>query len=362
MAAKKKHKNKKNWLTSLSFGSIALVLTVLLVLSYLSVAVPPEKAWFFTLFGLLYPVVLPATLVLFIIALVRRSRTRLVLAVALLPSLFIAGRYIQLSAPKDASQPTLSVVSYNVGLFAHGPEGIGRLALADSVARYVNGLDADIICFQEFYLPPDVSIDAWLGRHFPGYKAYYYMRTEKNWRSGNVILTRNGASAKGKVVFEKSSNMALWADVQLDAATMLRIYNCHFESYNISLPALVQRKSAVEETERKLRHSITERPRQVAKVMAGIDQAPVHSIVVGDFNDTPLSYTYFRLLRGRKDSFMRAGKGFGATYSALWPLLRLDYILYPGELRATSHRIEKVKFSDHYPVIAQFYESGRDSK
>ena len=119
MAKQKKH----NWFTSLSFGTVALVLTVLLVLGYLSIIVPPEKAWFFTLFGLIYPVVLPATLILFVIALVRRSRTRLVLALALLPSLFFAGRYFQISAPKDASEPALTVVSYNVGLFRHGPEG-----------------------------------------------------------------------------------------------------------------------------------------------------------------------------------------------------------------------------------------------
>ena len=88
----------------------------------------------------------------------------------------------------------------------------------------------------------------------------------------------------------------------------------------------------------------------------------MHSLVAGDFNDTPLSYTYFRLIRGRKDSFMRAGKGFGATYSALWPLLRLDYVLYPGELKAVSHKIEKVNYSDHYPVIVQFHETGRDTR
>jgi hypothetical protein len=123
MAKQKKH----NWFTSLSFGTVALVLTVLLVLGYLSIIVPPEKAWFFTLFGLIYPVVLPATLILFVIALVRRSRTRLVLALALLPSLFFAGRYFQISAPKDAPEPTLTVVSYNVGLFRHGPECEDRL-------------------------------------------------------------------------------------------------------------------------------------------------------------------------------------------------------------------------------------------
>ena len=359
--SRNRHHRRRHWFSSLSFGTIALALGALLILGYLSVVIPPEKAWFFTLFGLLYPLVLPATLVLFVLSLIRKSRTRLALALVLLPSLFFAGRYIQFSAPKDAPEPTLSVVSYNVGLFAHGPKGADRLKLAEDVATYLNSLDADIICLQEFYLPENINIDKWLHKRFPKYNAEYYMLTGKNWRAGNVSLTRKKASAKGKDTFAKSTNMAVWTDLQLDSSK-LRIYNCHFESYNISLPAIIKRHAAVEDTERKLRHSITERPRQVAQVLTGIDQAPVHSIVVGDFNDTPLSYTYFRLIRGRKDSFMKAGKGFGATYSALWPLLRLDYILYPKELQAVSYHIEKVKYSDHYPVIAQFYETGRNTK
>ena len=178
---------------------------------------------------------------------------------------------------------------------------------------------------------------------------------------GNVILSRRPISGKGKINFEKSTNMALWADVRLDSSTV-RIYNCHFESYNISLSNLVKKDGAVEETERKMRRSITERPKQVAEVMQGVDNAPVQSLVVGDFNDTPLSYTYMRLLRGRRDSFVKAGKGFGATYRSLWPLLRIDYILYPPELEAVSYTIPHVKYSDHYPVIATYYETGRNTQ
>ena len=161
----------------------------------------------------------------------------------------------------------------------------------------------------------------------------------------------------------------LTADIKPTPADIRRYYNSLPMDSIPMMPAQVEVQILsfeppvpVEETERKLRRSITERPRQVAKVLKGIDSAPVHSIVAGDFNDTPLSYTYFRLIRGRRDSFMRAGKGFGATYSALWPLLRLDYILYPKDLQAVSYRIEKVNFSDHYPVIVQFNEAGRNSR
>ena len=74
------------------------------------------------------------------------------------------------------------------------------------------------------------------------------------------------------------------------------------------------------------------------------------------------TYTYFRLLRGRRDAFVRAGHGFGASYTSLWPLLRIDYQLYPKALEAVSYDIERVPYSDHYPVIATYYESGRDSE
>ena len=117
-----------------------------------------------------------------------------------------------------------------------------------------------------------------------------------------------------------------------------------------------------DETEKKMRRSITERPKQVSAVLKDVEGAPVRSVVAGDFNDTPLSYTYFRLLHGRKDSFVRGGHAFGSTYSVLWPWLRIDYILYPQDLAVVSYEVERVRYSDHYPIIATYYETGRDSQ
>ena len=356
-----KEKKKRHWLSHLSFGTVSLVLSALLLLAYLSVVVDPAKAWFFTLFGLLYPLVLPLTVCLFIWALVRRSHMRGLLFLVLLPSLIFAGRYVQFRRHEPAAEPSLKVVSYNVGLFAHGPSGSDRLVLADSVSRWLCAQKADIICLQEFHLPLNVSMDNWLRKHFPGYKAEYYILTGENGHFGNVTLSRRPVKEKGKIDFEKSTNLSLWTDMHLDSSTV-RIYNCHFESYNISLSNLVKKDGAMEETEQKMRRSITERPKQVAEVLRGVDNAPVRSIVLGDFNDNPLSYTYYRLLRGRHDTFVKAGKGFGATYRSLWPLLRIDYILYPKDLEAVSYTVPKVKYSDHYPIIATYYETGRDSR
>ncbi len=77
------------------------------------------------------------------------------------------------------------------------------------------------------------------------------------------------------------------------------------------------------------------------------------TIVCGDFNDTPMSYTYHQLQKKHKDCFVEAGNGFGATYSRLWPALRLDYILIPEEYRTIYHQIERVPYPDHYPVLTE---------
>lgn len=337
-----------------------MFMSILLVLGYVSVIADPAKAWWMTLFGLLYPVVLALTLILFIWSLFRGSRMRGLLFLVLLPSIFFAGKYFRAKGPEDAAEGSLKVVSYNVGLFAHGPSGVPRVSLADSVAAYLRSTDADIICLQEFWLPLDIAPETWLKRNFPSYKAEYYVRTGSSGRFGNVTLSKKPLTNRDRTTFEHSTNLALWTDVKLSDVT-LRFFNCHFESYNISLPALVKKDGAVEETQRKMQRSITERPKQVSEVLKTMDDAPVHSVVLGDFNDTPLSYTYFRLLRGRKDSFVAAGKGWGATHRSLWPLLRIDYILYPEELEAVSYKVDKVKYSDHYPITATYNESGRSS-
>ena len=241
---------------------------------------------------------------------------------------------------------------------------MSREVLADSVSAYLMKSGAHVICLQEFRLPPNVDRDAWIRRHFPGYSPVYYLKSGKMGSFGNLILSRKKVLSQGKTVFEKSTNLALYADIALDSS-VLRIFNCHFESYNISIPRLVKGiadEEVVEEASRKMRRSITGRPRQVADVLSEIERSPYRTAVLGDFNDTPLSFTYTRLLRGRKDAFSEAGKGFGATYRALWPLLRIDYMLYPGTLAATSYRVEKVNYSDHYPIFVNCYETGRNAE
>ena len=334
-----------------------LITAALLALSYASALVNPARFWLFSLAGLLYVPLALSALFFLVWSIRRRARIGWILALTLLPSLFLAGRYYQVrKAPEKAG--SVKIVSYNVGLFAHGQQDGQRLQTADSIAAWLRTLDADVICLQEFYLPNSLGMDAWLHHTFPGYHPDYYVLTGKNGHAGNVTLSRLPVEGKGKMVFEKSTNMALYTDVRFPGG-LRRIYNCHFESYNISLRHIVgsMDEETAEDTGRKMRRSIRVRPLQVDAVLQDIGGSALPSLVVGDFNDTPLSYTYHRLCRGRRDSFVAAGSGFGATYREGWPLLRIDYLLFPKDLTLRTHETPKLPWSDHYPVLVTCDES-----
>lgn len=332
----------------------------LLVVSYISVLVNPEKLWFLTLFGILFVPIFLLNVFLFLWSMVRRSKAIVIPLLALLPSLFFMGSFVQFKDKGNVDRTDgIKLVSYNVGRFSPNKRQhiATRSDCLDSVAAYLMKQDADIICLQEFYVPYPDKVKKEIDDHFRGYTPVYYMYSSAKGQYGNVILSKLPVSGKGAVKFDKSSNLAVYADIRFGDVTR-RVYNCHLESYNISLTGIAKSikrnyKAVVQETGSKMKSSIARRPSQVNQILSDIENSPVEAMVCGDLNDSPVSYTYYRLCHKRRDSFRTAGKGFAATYSMLWPLLRIDYLFYPRSMSASSHKTEKVHYSDHYPVIVQ---------
>ena len=86
-----------------------------------------------------------------------------------------------------------------------------------------------------------------------------------------------------------------------------------------------------------------------------IDATPYRHIVVGDFNDTPMSYVYKSMTENLTDLFAVKGSGFGYTYRPLWGWLRIDYVLYSEGFEPVGYKTNTdITLSDHVPVIAQF--------
>ena len=338
---------------------LMLVVAALLLVSYLSFVVNPAKLWIASLIGLSFLPLLATNFFLLVWAVIRRSKAFVIPFLAILPCVFFLGRYVQF-ASEDEPKPDdadLKVVSYNIGRFSLSDKQSGvadKKQCADSVFTYLKDQDADIICLQEFYLSKE-NVKSYIRKYLPGYHVDYYL-FEGRWGSfGNVTLSRIPVLSKGVVKFEESANLAIYTDHRV-GERRFRVYNCHFESYNISFTGLVRTffkdaGEAFSEAGTKMKRSISRRPKQVDKVFANIEDCPYEAFVCGDFNDNPMSYSYYRMTRNRKDSFREVGHGFGATFAHMWPLLRIDYILLPDRFRALTHETPRVHFSDHYPVI-----------
>lgn len=347
---------------SITATVLMLFAAFLLFLTFASAVVNPAKAWKMTVLGLAFVPVIVLNILFLIWAIRLRSKAFLIPLLALLPSLLFLGRYLQLSSGGAAkSEETLKIVSYNVGHFKLGKKpGIkgyeGRKACMDSVIRFIRDSGADIVCLQEVDIKGKYDVRTFIQENFPEYASGYFMFVNDNGVYGNITLSRFPIVDKGRLQFEKSTNLAIYTDLDI-GNYKLRVYNCHFESYNISLTNLAKKwqqdSTFVRNTEEKFRRSIIRRAQQVDQVMSDIEDCPVEAIVAGDFNDNPMSYTYFRLMKGRRDSFVEAGKGFGATYTRLWPLIRIDYILFPKRFKAVSCKIPHIEYSDHYPVVTE---------
>ncbi len=78
-------------------------------------------------------------------------------------------------------------------------------------------------------------------------------------------------------------------------------------------------------------------------------------IIAGDFNDWSGSYCMNTIRNGiYKDAWWEGGFGFGITYDEWHLKLRLDHILYSHHFQLKNVYVEKSKFSDHRPLVADF--------
>lgn len=93
--------------------------------------------------------------------------------------------------------------------------------------------------------------------------------------------------------------------------------------------------------------------REVRELIADI-KGPL--IVCGDMNDVPESYVY-RMVRGTDlcDAYAETSFGPLITFNRYGFWFHLDQVLYrPDPLKALSVKKDKIRSSDHYPLMAEF--------
>ena len=94
--------------------------------------------------------------------------------------------------------------------------------------------------------------------------------------------------------------------------------------------------------------------RHIQKAM-GDGPMPRTIIVCGDFNDSPISYSHYRVSRLLKDAYTESGNGFGFSYNRNKMFFRIDHILASPNLKPYQCKVDRsIKESDHYPIYSYF--------
>lgn len=338
------------------------LLFIVTLFIFSSVLISPDNFPYAGLLPFLIPVVYLINIFLFLIlALAWRRLAFLPLACLLLGYKFFLVTF-QIH-PKNEESEGVKVLTYNTHGFFYRKEKSDDLDL--NVFTWLADHPADIKVFQEFYQDHTTeSRDALKIFSKKGEYEYAYHildgRDEKRFM-GMAIFSRFPIINDGVIFDNQKSNGAMFADVRIGKDT-LRIYNVHLESMAIQAEALEnydQAKEVYRQTIGKLHRGSLKRNEQLTMLYEHLSNSPYPVILMGDLNEIPYSYAYFRLSQKLKNAFEVAGRGFGFTYNRVLFFLRIDHIFASPELNPTyfnTHR--EVDYSDHYPVSATFTWDG----
>lgn len=338
-----------------------------LILSYLAVHISPAKITLPSFFGLAYPYLLLINIIFILFWAVKLKLEFLISLIVIAAGFKHFSNYMQISLPKGDKTNSFSVLSYNIRLFNYF-EGPRTANSENKIIEFIKVKKPDIICLQEYYLvgspnQKEKSLKAALGGDY--FSHLKVLGSGKNRYYGIITLSKYPIINKGEIVHPGSSSLSIITDILVDHDT-IRVFNNHLQSIRLQRMerSLINELTVSNNGQESLVEirNISSSISKAFKVRAGqadalknhIDNSPYPVIVTGDFNDTPVSYTYRRIRKGLNDAFVSSGYGAGFTYRGNYPPNRIDYILYDSFLKSVYFEIVKIHYSDHYPVIASF--------
>lgn len=267
--------------------------------------------------------------------------------------------------PKKAPENAVKILTYNVQALINENS---RNASEHPMLDYIAQTDADIVLLQEYmvsktgqHLISQQDVNKILNKY--PYRSITGLEASGRYHIfGLACFSKFPIEKTHEVVFESSFNGAAVYTININNKKYT-VANVHLESNSISAADkklysdFLQNNDSVKiddiasNIRLRLGSAYRTRVRQVEKVKNYIAAQQNEGVIIcGDFNDTPVSYAYGQMKKGLKDAYASTGFGPGITYHQDLFLFRIDYILHSPEMKAYRTKVDKLKYSDHYPV------------
>lgn len=259
-----------------------------------------------------------------------------------------------------ADEDSLTLMTYNVAAFDKYDKHTPTL-------EYIRRQDADVVCLQEFAVSDrnDYITQSEVLKTLSAYPYHYFTFTvERSGRHfGIATFSKYPIVDADRLEIPSMGNAVHYCDI-LAGTDTLRVVNCHLESFSFSandLNSLDQAhtnpnsesfRQAGKTMQTRMAPRFRTRAKQADIIAASLAGRTTKTIVCGDFNDTPVSYTYHTIRGDRLDAHVEAEWGPGYTYYHRGMGVRIDQILHSRDLHLVDFRTLRSGASDHYPLRA----------
>jgi endonuclease/exonuclease/phosphatase family metal-dependent hydrolase len=270
---------------------------------------------------------------------------------------------IVINKPSVSKKETIKILTFNTHIFNnHNDNGFKQ------IAEFIKESDADIVCLQEFgyfyrYGASKKEILKFIDSIYP-YRHLWFKNQHKWGENGLATFSRYPIVKKKKIEYQSADNISIYSDIVIDGDT-IRVINNHLESNKLNQEDReIAKKIMADDNSRqekidaglkvgsRLVSGAKNRVKQVEAVRSTLDETDYKTIVLGDFNDVPLSYTYNKICGNLQDAYALGGKwGYHWTYNKSAMLFAIDHILVDKNLDIIDSKVHhEMKISDHYPV------------
>ena len=345
----------------------------------------PGKFWWVAVLGVGFPFIVLSLLIFICFWWFFKSRwaflslATLIIGWSQVHALFGLHLFSSFDVAKPAN--SLRVMQWNVSrldqMNPKRPGGTFRIPIFD----FIKKMDPDVLCMEEFLEsnnPREFDENIPYITRVLKFPYHFFARDHRRWdgvyEHGVIIFSKYPIVDTLRIRYSgpdslRAAESLIHTDIDVNGQR-IRVFATHLQSlrfdgndyYAIKTIAKGE-NDAMNKSKgilKKFRLAYFLRSKQAELVRREKDDSPYPTIVCGDFNDVPNSFTYNKIKGDGNDAFLKCGFGIGRTFASISPTLRIDYILADKKLEVLQFKKTKLYYSDHYPLVADLKLPNKD--